>query len=162
MNHRRQDGGFSLVETMIAAVVAGIALTGTMGAVEIASRFVQHTGLAGKAQESAQSRLEGKRSVRWRLLLEDDLNHDGVWETVMTDDGQGSDAVSGDGMYTATEERDGRAELWTVEFDRPGPIASAGMAVVRSVVTYEGSNGPQEVRMETMRANPAFVGRPQR
>ncbi len=161
MKQRRQDGGFSLVEIMIAAVVAGIALTGTMGAVEIASRFVHQAGLAENAQASAESRLEVKRSVRWRLLLEDDLDRDGVLETVMKDDGQNHDVSAGDGMYTMTAERDGMTERWTVEVDRPGPIVSAGMVIIRSVVTYDGSNGPEEVHMETMRANPAFVGRAQ-
>jgi prepilin-type N-terminal cleavage/methylation domain-containing protein len=160
MKQYRQEGGFSLVETMIAAAIAGIAFAGTMGAVETASRFVRQASLAGKAQGTAQSRLEAKRSVRWRLLLEDDLDRDGVPETVMKDDGQGRDAVAGDGIYTAAAERDGITEVWTVEVDRPGPIASVGAAIIRSVVTYDGSNGPQEVRVETIRANPAFVGQP--
>lgn len=158
MKRHEQDEGFSLVETMIAATIAGIAFVGTMGAVEIASRFVHHTSLVGKAQAAAQSRLEAKRSIRWRLLLEDDLDHDGVPETVMTDDGQGPDAVAGDGIYTATAERDGMIEIWTIEVDRPGPIASVGSVTIRSVVTYDGSHGPQEFRMETIRANPAFIG----
>lgn len=158
MKHDKHDEGFSLVETMIAAVIAAIAFAGIMGAVEIASRLIHHTSSLGKAQEIAQSRLEAKRAVRWRMLLEDDLDHDGVPETVMSDDGQGHDAVTGDGIYTATAERDGMTEIWTIEGDRPGPIASVGGVTIRSVVTYDGSHGRQEVRMETIRANPAFIG----
>ena len=157
MKRQKHDEGFSLVETMIAAAIAAIAFVGTMGTVEIASRLIHHTSALSKAQEIAQSRLEAKRAVRWRMLLEDDLDHDGVHETVMRDDGEGYDAVTGDGIYTAAAEREGMTEVWTIEGDRPGPIASVGGVTIRSVVTYDGSHGQQEVRMETIRANPAFV-----
>ncbi len=74
---------------------------GTLGAVEVSSRHVQQGGLNSKAIELAQARLEAKRSVRWQSLLEDDLDRDGIPETLMADDGQGSDITAGDGIYTA-------------------------------------------------------------
>lgn len=161
MNRHVGDKGFSLLEVMIASTIAGIAFVGTMAAVEVASRFLHRTGLVDAAQERAQSRLEAKRSIRWKLLLMDDLDHDGMPETMMKDDGQGADAIAGDGMYTGTAEENGITEVWTIEVDHVGPIATAGMVTIRAVITYHGTNGPQQVRMETIRANPAFLGVPQ-
>jgi len=158
MTHWKKDEGFSLVEAMVAATIAGIAFVGTMGAVEVASRFITYASLVDRGHVAAQSRLEGKRSVRWGMLLEDDLDHDGVPETVMTDDGQGPDAVAGDGVYTASAEGDGITEVWTIQVDRQGPLASVGLVTIRSTVTYQGSNGIREIRVETIRANPAYVG----
>jgi type II secretory pathway pseudopilin PulG len=135
MKRHARDEGFSLLETMIAATIAGIAFVGTMTAVAVASRFIPQTGLVDTAQERVQSRLEGKQSVRWRSLLMDDLDHDGMPETIMKE--------------------------WTIEVDPMRPIATVGMATIRSVVTYHGTNGPQQVRMQTIRANPAFLGVPQ-
>lgn len=152
------EEGFSLLETMIAAAVAGIAFVGTMGAVEVASRFVAQASLSDKALAAAQARMEGKRSIRWRMILDDDLDHDGVLDAVMKDDGQGSDAVAGDGVYTATAEEEGTTEVWTAEVDRPGPIASVGFITIKSVVTYDGPNGHREVLVQTIRANPAYLG----
>lgn len=161
MKTRNGDEGFSLLETMIAATIASIAIVGAMGAVEVASRFVKSASLVDHALEKAQSRLESKRSVHWRMILLDDLDHDGVLETVMKDDGEGHDAVVGDGVYTAATEEDGITEVWTVEVDRPGPIPSVSTVTIRSNVTYHGPNGIREVRVETIRANPAYLGRAQ-
>jgi len=158
MRQQKRDEGFSLIETMVAAAIAGIAFVGTMGAVEVASRFITDASLVDRGYRAAQSRLEGKRSVRWRMLLEDDLNHDGVPETVMNDEGQGADAVAGDGVYTAAAERDGIIEVWTIQPDRQGPLASVGFVTIRSIVTYQGSHGIREIQVETIRANPDYIG----
>jgi len=158
MKDQKTEEGFSLVETMVAAVIAGIAFVGTMGAVEVASRFITQTRLVDLASVAAQSRLEGKRSVRWKMLLYDDLDHNGVLETVMKDDGQGPDTATGDGIYTAAARMKGATEVWTIQGDRPGPFASVGLVAIRSTVTYSGPNGIREIRAETMRANPAYLG----
>ncbi|MCA1958476.1 MAG: hypothetical protein LDL14_08105 [Nitrospira sp.] len=159
---RRQEEGGLLLETMIAAVIAGVAFAGTMGAVEVAVRFVRHADLITKAQSVVQSRLEEKRSVGWKFLLEEDSDRDGTPDTVMRDDGLGVDQAAGDGIYSAMADHDGLTEVWTVEANRPGPLASAGAVTIRSSVTFEGPNGPRELRMETIRANPVFVGSSQR
>jgi len=158
MSQRLGDEGFSLIEVMMAMVISAIALMGTMGAVEISSRYVQKAGLSSRALELAHARLEVKRSVRWKVLLEDDLDDDGISETIMRDDGQGHDAMAGDGIYTAMLERDGVTVVWNIEVDRPGPLGSVGMVAVRAVATYHGPDGQKEVRVATLRANPAFVG----
>ena len=69
-----KNDGFTLIEVMVAMVIAGIALMGTLGAVEVSSRHVQQGSLNSKAIELVQARLEAKRSVRWQSLLEDDLD----------------------------------------------------------------------------------------
>lgn len=152
------DDGFSLVEVMVAMVISGVALMGTIGAVEISSRHVQHGSLSTRALALVQARLEVKRSVRWQALLEDDLDRDGVPEILMKDDGRGRDMMAGDGIYTAMQERDGVTLVWTVEADRPGPLNSVGMVTIRAIASYAGPGGQKEFQMSTLRANPAFVG----
>jgi hypothetical protein len=77
---------------------------------------------------------------------------------MMRDDGQGGDAAADDGIYTAALERDGVTMVWTVETDRSGPLNSVGMVTIRAVASYPGPEGQKEVRLATLRANPAFVG----
>ncbi len=154
-----KNDGFSLVEVMVAMVIAGVALMGTLGAVEVSSRHVQQGGLNSKAIELAQARLEAKRSIRWQSLLEDDLDRDGIPETFMADDGKGSDITAGDGIYTAMYERDGVTVVWMIEAERSRPLLSAAMVMIRSVASYPGPNGhKKEVQVATIRANPNFVG----
>ncbi len=161
MKRSMKHDGFSLIEVMVAMVIAGIALMGTLGAVEISSRHVRQGGLSSKALEFAQARLEAKRSIHWQSLLDDDLDGNGDLETHMADDGQGSDLTAGDGIYTAMHERDGVTVVWTIEADRPGPLRATAMVRIRAVAAYSGLNGHnKEVHVATIRANPNFV-RPQ-
>jgi prepilin-type N-terminal cleavage/methylation domain-containing protein len=151
--------GISLIEVMVAMMISGIALMATLGAVDIASKYAHQGVTSSQALEFAQGRLEVKRSVRWDLLLEDDLDRDGVAETHMVDDGTGVDVVPGDGIYTAMYERDGITLVWTIETDHPGPLSGAGMVRFRAVASYLGRNREKkEVQMAMMRANPSFVG----
>lgn len=151
--------GFSLVEVMVAIMISGIALMGTLGAVEISSRHAKSGGMSTKALELAQGRLEVKRSIRWQSILEDDLDHDGHSETFMADNGEGGDRVAGDGIYTAMYERDGVTVMWTIEGNGPGPFSAAGMVTIRAVASYSGlGDQKREVHVATLRANPSFVG----
>lgn len=159
MSRLMKNDGFSLVEVMVAMVIAGVALMGTLSAVEISSRHIRQGGLSGKAVELAQSRLEAKRSVRWESLLEDDLDHDGIPETIMADDGQHSDITAGDGIYTAMYEREGVTVVWMIETNHPGPLSSTAMVMIQASGSYVGPNGQKkEVKVATIRANPNFVG----
>jgi prepilin-type N-terminal cleavage/methylation domain-containing protein len=159
MIRRGSEQGFSLVEVMAAMMITGIVLMGTMGAVELSARQVRQGTLSTHALALAQARLEAKRSVHWQSLLEDDLDHDGVPETIMKDDGQGRDQAAGDGIFTAMQERDGVTLVWSIEPDRAGPLSSVGLVTIRATASFECSGGLKEVRMATLRANPAFVGR---
>ena len=132
---------------------------GTLGAVEISAKHVQQGGLNSKATEMVQARLEAKRSVRWQSLLEDDLNHDGIPEALMADNGQDYDVTAGDGIYTAMHEHDGVTVVWMIETERPGPLNSTAMVMIRARASYAGLSGrKREVQMATIRANPNFVG----
>lgn len=158
MRGYEQGNGFSLIEVMIAMVISGIAFMGAIGAVQISSGQTRQGALSSRALELAQTRLEVKHSVRWPHLLEDDLDGDGIPETMMKDDGQHPDNMADDGIYTAILERNGITVVWSVEPDRPGPLASVGMVAIRAVSSYVGQGEQKEVLVGTLRANPAFVG----
>lgn len=153
------QGGMTLIEVMVAMVISGVALIGAMEAVQVSSGYIREGVLITKALELAQSRLEFKRSVRWQLLLEDDVDGDGIPETLMNDDGQGGDVAAGDGIYTAMLERDGVTVVWTVEADSRKPLSAVGIVAIQAVSSYVGRAGRKEVRVATLRANPVFVGR---
>jgi len=156
--HLKYDG-FSLIEVMVAMMISGIALLGTLGTVEITSRYVQQGGLSSKALELAQGKLEAKRSIRWSSLLEDDQDYDGIPDIVMVDDGQGADTTAGDGIYTASYERDGITLVWSIESDREKSLSASGIVVIRAVASYSDRRGQRrEVQVATLRANPNYVG----
>lgn len=159
MSRKLRQEGMTLIEVMVAMVISGVALIGAIGAVQVSSGYIREGGLITKALELAQSRLEFKRSVRWQLLLEDDVDGDGIPETLMKDDGQGSDVAAGDGIYTAMLERDGVTVVWTVEADSRKRLNSVGIVAIQAVSSYVGRTGRKEVRVATLRANPVFVGR---
>jgi prepilin-type N-terminal cleavage/methylation domain-containing protein len=152
------DKGFSLIEVIVAMMISGIAFMGAMTAVQISSEQARQGALSSRALELAQARLEVKRSVRWPYLLEDDLDGDGTPETMMKDDGLSPDTKAEDGVYTAMLEHNGITVVWSVETDRLGPLASVGVVAIQAVSSYVGQGGQKEVRVATLRANPAFVG----
>ncbi|MCP9464904.1 MAG: hypothetical protein NNA25_08910 [Nitrospira sp.] len=157
MRRKHEEGG-TLLEAMVAAAIAGVMFMGTMETVGTAARFVHRADMMTRAQSIAQSRLEAKRSVAWPLLLAEDVDGDGAPDTVMRDDGTEPDEEAGDGVYSAMTEHRGLTEKWMIEIHGPVPLASAGMVTITAVVTFEDSDGWWELRMKTMRANPAFVG----
>jgi len=159
MSRDPSQEGMTLIEVIVAMVISGIALLGAIGTVQVSSGSIRDSGLATKALELAQSRLESKRSVRWQFLLEDDVDGDGIPETPMKDDGQGSDVAADDGIYTAMLEREGVTVVWTVETDSRRPLHSVGIVAIRAVSSYVGRAGRKEVQVATLRANPVFVGR---
>lgn len=159
MNIYRRNEGFSLIEVMVAMMISGIALMGALGAVEITSRYVQQGGLSNKAMELAQARLEVKRSVRWQSLLEDDLDHDGIPDSIMVDDGQGADVIAGDGIHTAMYERDGITVVWTIESEHQRTLHTSGLVAIRAVASFANRRGERRaVHVATLRANPSYVG----
>ena len=112
-----------------------------MAALQVSARLTQQGVMKTRALSLAQGRLEAKRSVRWEALLQDDLDHDGRIDLMMTDDGQGADVSAGDGVYSAQWEQDGVALKWTVAMDRPGPLSTAGLVTIRAVASYPGPGG---------------------
>jgi len=106
----------------------------------------------------AQSRIEAKRGAQWDRLLADDLNHDGIPDIIMHDDGQGGDLIAGDGVYSAGHQEAGISLTWTVTPNRSGNLSASGHVVLEVVASYGNGQRRREVKLVTMRSNPVFVG----
>ncbi len=156
--HRRTDHGFSLVEVMTAMVISGIVLLGAHGALELSSRYVFQGHMSTRALALAQARIEAKRSVRWQDLLNDDLDHDGIPEVTMKDDGAGHDKLAGDGVYTAEYEHDRITIIWTLAPEPSGPWLEARAVAMHVTALYPGFGETKQIRLAAIRANPTFVG----
>ena len=154
----QSEWGASFAEVLVAMALTMTGLAGAMGAFEAAERIVRNGMLATRALAMAESRIEAKRSARWDRLLLDDVNHDGVPDLVMRDDGVGGDAVAGDGTYSGSWGQDGIKLMWTVTPSRSGSLLASGHVVVEARATYASRAGPREIRVGTVLANPLFVG----
>jgi len=152
------EGGASFAEVLVAMTLTMIGLAGAMGAFQAAERSLRTGALATRALAMAESRIEAKRSVRWDRLLLDDLNHDGVLDLVMRDDGAGGDLLAGDGVYSGSWDQDGVHLIWTVTPSRSGSLSASGHVFLEARAVYAAASGPREVRVGTLRANPRFIG----
>lgn len=152
------EGGASFAEVLVAMTLTMIGLVGAMGAFQAAERSLRIGTLATRALAMAESRIEAKRSVRWDRLLLDDLNHDGVPDLVMRDDGLGGDVLAGDGVYSGSWDQDGVQLVWTVTPSRPDSLSASGHVLVEARAVYAASEGQREIRVSALRANPVFVG----
>lgn len=152
------EDGASFAEVLVAMALTFIGLVGAMGAFEAAERSFRTDMLAARALAMAESRIEAKRSARWDRLLLDDLNHDGITDLVMRDDGVGGDAMAGDGVYSGSWEQDGVRLIWTVTPSRLGSLPASGYVFLEARAVYIAATGQREVQVGTLRANPVFVG----
>ena len=152
------EGGASFAEVLVAMTLTMIGLVGAMGAFQAAERSLRIGTLATRALAMAESRIEAKRSVRWDRLLLDDLNHDGVPDLVMRDDGIGGDVLAGDGVYSGSWDQDGVQLMWTVTPSHSGSLSASGHVLLEAHAVYAAGEGQREVRIGTLRANPVFVG----
>lgn len=150
--------GASFAEVLVAMAILPLVLMGAIGAMYVAERIITLGTLSSRALAMAQSRIEAKRSVRWERLLMDDVNYDGIPESLMHDDGQDGDLVGGDGVYSATAQRDGVSLTWMVTPSRTGRLSEAGYVVIESRASYETDQGQREVKLVAVRANPVYVG----
>ena len=150
--------GATFSEVLVAMALAFIGLTGAMGAFYVANKAIVQSMLASRALAMAESRLEAKRSVRWELLLRDDLDHDGIPEILMHDDGIGGDVAGADGIYSAQAELNAVVLTWTVAPNHGERLSDSGFAVLEARAAYRSEDGDHEVRLATVRANPAFAG----
>ena len=150
--------GATFSEVLVAMALAFLGLTGAMGAFHVADKTIVQSMLASRAQGMAESRHEAKRSVRWDQLLTDDLDHDGIPEILMHDDGTDGDFAAGDGIYSARAELNAVVLIWTVAPNHGGSLSESGFAVVEARATYRSDDGEHEVRLATVRANPVFAG----
>jgi hypothetical protein len=152
------EGGASFAEVLVAMTLTLIGLVGAMGAFQAAERSVRIGTLATRALAMAESRIEAKRSVRWDRLLLDDMNHDGIPDLVMHDDGADGDVLAGDGVYSGNWDQDGIQLIWTVTPNRPGSLSASGHVLIEARAVYVAGESQREVRVGTLRANPMFVG----
>jgi hypothetical protein len=152
------EGGASFAEVLVAMALTLIGLAGAMGAFQAAERSLRTGTLATRALAMAESRIEAKRSVKWDRLLLDDLNHDGIPDLVMHDDGAGGDVLAGDGVYSGSWDQDGVRLLWMVTPNRVGSLSASGHALIEARAVYAVGESQREVRVGTLRANPLFVG----
>lgn len=153
--------GFTLVESMVALVVLSIGVIGTIGMCEWAERGLQRGALTTTALALVESRLEAKRSVSWERLLMDDLDQDGIVESVMRDDGMQDDQTNGDGIFTASVMQSHIRLVWTVELNRGHQPAEASLATIEARAIFRTMGGQEkEIRVRTIRANPRYVGLP--
>jgi len=150
--------GATFSEVLVAMGLSFIGLTGAMGAFHVANQAIVQGMLASRALAMAESRLEAKRSLRWEQLLMDDLDHDGIPEILMHDDGAGGDRAAGDGIYSAKWELNGVVLTWTVAPNHAGRLSESGFAVIEARAAYRSDNGEHEVQLATVRANPVFAG----
>jgi hypothetical protein len=142
----------------VSIVILPLGLMGAIGAFHAAERTIAHGTLASRALAAVQSRIEAKRSAQWERLLIDDLNNDGLPETVMHDDGQHGDLVAGDGVYSANRNYEGVSLTWTVTLSRSGNLSASGYAVLEARASYDNGRGQREVKLAAVRANPVYVG----
>ena len=152
------EGGVSFAEVLVAMALTLTGLVGAMGAFQAAERSVRTGTLATRALAMAESRIEAKRAARWNRLLLDDLNHDGVPDLVMHDDGVGGDVLAGDGVYSGSWDQDGIHLIWTVTPSRSGSLSASGHVLIEARAVYAAGENSREVRVGTLRANPVFVG----
>jgi len=156
----RVECGAGFAEVFVALALTMIGLAGAMGAFQAAERSLRIGMLATRALAMAESRIEAKRAARWDRLLLDDLNYDGISDLVMHDDGTGGDVLAGDGVYSGSWDQDGVHLIWTVTPSHSDSLFASGHVLIDARAVYAADEGPHEVRIGTLRANPVFVGGP--
>src|SRR2546426_11262738 len=96
-----REGGFGLIEVMLAMVILAFAILGVMGMFQWAEHGLRQGERATRALARAESRLEAKRTTPWKALLTGDLEAEGTPGITMRDDGTEPDAGAGEGIYRA-------------------------------------------------------------
>lgn len=150
--------GATFSEVMVAMALVSVGVMGAMGAFEAADRSLARDALAARALSMAESRVEAKRAAQWAQLLVEDLDHDGVPDLTMHDDGTGGDRMAGDGIYSAMLEQHGVTVVWTIAARHSENLANSGAVLIEARGIYRASGGEREVRLSTLRANPSFAG----
>jgi hypothetical protein len=150
--------GATFSEVMVAMALTSLGVMGAMGAFLAAERSLSRDTLAVRALAMAESRLEAKRAASWDQLLVDDLDHDGWPDVSMHDDGTHGDRTAGDGIYSAIWEQHGVTLMWTVRSNHAGSFGNSGAIAIEARGIYQTSTGEREIRLATVRANPAFAG----
>jgi hypothetical protein len=152
------ERGATFSEVMVSVALTGIGVMGAMAAFEAGGKSLERDALVARALAMAESRIEAKRGIPWEQLLLDDVDHDGAPEVTMHDDGSRGDRTAGDGIHSAMLKQNGVTLVWTVAFTRHGNPGASGAVVIEARGIYATNSGEREVRLATLRANPAFAG----
>ncbi len=156
---RRQAGGFSLTEVLVAMVLLSFGALGAVTGFRWAQEGLRDGERAMRALALAESRLEAKWATSWGRLLQDDADADGLDELLMRDDGGGTDDRAGDGRYTGSRTEGGIHLVWTVQPDRPGPLWQVGSVLIHVHARYLTTGGHwRHIHLEALRANPNYIG----
>jgi len=148
--------GATLSEVLVALTILPIGLMGAMGAFQTSQRTIMQGTLSSQALALVESRIEAKRAARWEQLLSDDLNHDGLPDVIMRDDGQGGDRSGNDGTYTGRYDHGNISLTWSIQPLGATNLRMAGLVVIEAQAVY--GTEQREVAMATVRANPWYVG----
>jgi prepilin-type N-terminal cleavage/methylation domain-containing protein len=150
------EGGFSLVEPLIAMAILSISLLGAVGMFVIAQDGISGGAKSLEASALAESKLERLRAAPYQALLYADLNGDGHADA--QDSGTDGDTAAGDGEYTGHEVVNGIVVMWTVRPDQPS-LAFSQMTMITVTAQWVSRTGqPRKVRLGMRRANPVFSG----
>lgn len=146
-----QRDGFTLVEVMVATVIAGIGIVAGFGMLAWAEQGRHIGARATQATALASSRLELLRVRPWDQLLTNNAQDGSVSRVV---DGGGSLVT-----FSAEEDRDGIHLNWTVQLSDARGLARSSHAWIRVTASYRTIQGrTREVAVVALRGNPRFVG----
>ncbi len=158
MSERISEGGFSMVEPLVAMVVLSVSLLGSVGMFALAQEGITGGARKLEAVALAETRLERLRAAAYQTLLTADLNGDGVADMQLGDSGSEGDAVAGDGEYAARQIVNGIIVTWTVRPDRPS-LADSRTAMITVTAAWSDQGGRRRaVRFGMRRANSVFSG----
>lgn len=150
--------GFTLTEVMISVIILPISILGVTSMFQYANAGLQDGGKSAQALGLVATRVEAKRAVQWDTMLSDDLDADGMAEVRMVDDGTQGDVSAGDGIYTATSQRNGIQILWTIQSIDGGSPLQAGMVLIKARASYQVGTRFRMIETGTLRANPRYIG----
>ena len=124
----RSEGGFSLVEPLVAMVVISFSLLGSVGMFAVAQEGISGSAKSLEAMALAESRMERLRALPYSSLLSGNQTVNGI---VLT---------------------------WTVLPDRPNLADSRSSMITVTAKWFVGKGQPRKVRLVMRRANPIFSG----
>ncbi len=152
------EGGFSLVETMVALVLLSISLLGALSMFAVAQEGISGGAKRLEALALAETKMERMRAAAYQTLQTEDVNGDGRADVILEDRGMDGDAVAGDGEYTARRTVNGIVLTTQVRPDQP-VLARSRATMIRVTAAWSDYRGRHRtVRLGMRRANPAYGG----
>ena len=151
------QGGFSLIETMVAMAVLSIMLLGAVGLFTVAQDGISGGAKGLEAMALAETGMERLRAAPFHTLL---TAGTGVADVGLQDHGSDGDTAAGDGEYTARRTVQGIVLTWTVRPDQPGLARSRAVTIKVTAEWSDRRGSRRTVRLGMRRANPVYVRGP--